>query len=76
MNKVFFPIFLLKSLVSHEPGNTEIFTKVTSLVDDDLQFSDGVVVKKRPLKLLHNLQSHTSVCIKFIYTYVTDTAKI
>jgi hypothetical protein len=55
MNKVFFPTLLLKSLVSHEPGNTEIFTKVTSLVKDDLQFSDGVVIKKRPQKLLHNL---------------------
>jgi hypothetical protein len=55
MNEVFFSILILKSLVSHEPGNTEIFTKVTSLVEDDLQFSDGVVVKKRPLKLLHKL---------------------
>jgi hypothetical protein len=75
MNKLFFPTLLLKSLVSQEPGNTEIFTKVTSSVKDDLQFSDGVVVKKRPLQLLHNLKLHTSVCIKFIYTYITDTPK-
>jgi len=55
MNKTFFPTLLLKSLVSHEPGNTKIFTKVTSLVKDELQFSDGVVVKKQPQKLRHNL---------------------
>jgi hypothetical protein len=55
MNKVFFSTLLLKSLVSHEPGNTEIFNKVTSLVKEDLQFSEGVVVKKIPLKLLHKL---------------------
>jgi len=55
MNKVFFPTLLLKSLVSHEPGNTVIFTNITSLIEDDLQFSDCVVVKTRPVKLLHNL---------------------
>jgi hypothetical protein len=55
MNKAFFPTLLLKSLVPHELGNTEIFTTVTSLVEYDLQISVGAVVKKRLLKLLRKL---------------------
>jgi hypothetical protein len=51
MNKVFFPTLLLKSLVSHEPGNTVIFTNITSLIKDDLQFSDGVVVKEKTTEI-------------------------